>query len=377
MDIGKFKLPGEGQGDRLILADGHKAILIQPNIASRMTDADAVDVRTVAIYGNDLLAQQENTDRFYLADLSVSSPTWAALDFATAESQTDKLLRIYRDRDTIILFGDTSTEFWTNTGGQDVPYSPIRGSMIEWGLAARWSVAKADGVLIFLARNPSGQVRLVRLNGYQAVPVSDQEWDALVNDYSRTDDAEAFSYTMGGHPFYQITFPTACKTWLFDGSTGMFSELQSGDSRHRARVHEYVWNTHFVTDYENGKIYKLKAGVYADNGTEIQREIRTRHFFKDYDRVTVSELQLDFDPGVGLDSGQGSNPQVMLQISKDNGKGYGTELWKSIGAGGKTLTRAVWRRLGMGRDWVFKIRMSDPVPFRVTGASIDATPLKG
>jgi hypothetical protein len=360
---------------RIAMTDGNNPAYFVPETVQRVPDSDSPHADTMAMYGTDLLVQQSSSPRFYRGE---TVTIWDPLDFATAESSTDNLLRIFRDRDTIILFGGRdSTEFWTNTGGQDLPYAPIRGSAIEWGLAARWSVAKADGVVMFLARNPSGQVRLIRLNGYQAIPVSDQEWDSLVNGYERTDDAEAFAYTMGGHPFYQITFPTACKTWLFDGSNGMFSELKSGDSRHRARLHEYAWSTHFVTDYENGKIYKLKSDVYSDNGDEIQREIRTRHFFKDYDRVAVSELQVDFDSGVGLTTGQGSNPQVMLQISKDNGKGFGNELWKSIGAGGKTLTRAVWRRLGMGRDWVFKIRMSDPVPFRVTGASIDATPVKG
>ena len=35
-------------------------------------------------------------------------------------------------------------------------------------------------------------------------------------------------------------------------------------------------------------------------------------------------------------------------------------------------TRAIWWRLGAARDWVFKIRITDPVKVVIAGASIDA-----
>ena len=67
------------------------------------------------------------------------------------------------------------------------------------------------------------------------------------------------------------------------------------------------------------------------------------------------------EPGQGLQTGQGSNPQVMLQVSRDGGKTWGAELWRTLGAIGQYRTRANWLRLGRSRDWVMKFRVTDPV----------------
>ncbi len=76
--------------------------------------------------------------------------------------------------------------------------------------------------------------------------------------------------------------------------------------------------------------------------------------------------------GSGLTTGQGSDPQAMLQISKDNGNSWGVELWRDIGAIGNYTQRVIWRRLGMARDWVFKLRITDPIPVHITGTVLKA-----
>ncbi len=121
-----------------------------------------------------------------------------------------------------------------------------------------------------------------------------------------------------------------------------------------------------IADYANGNIYELDPDGVTDNGMAIAREITGRHFFIENDRVTVDELYIDMAVGVGTTTGQGVNPQAMLQVSKDNGETFGSEQWKPLGKIGKYLTRAVWRRLGLGRDWTFKIRVTDPIKFAVS-----------
>jgi hypothetical protein len=101
------------------------------------------------------------------------------------------------------------------------------------------------------------------------------------------------------------------------------------------------------------------------------RELISRHYFMDYVLFFISRLTIDFQTGVGLVSGQGSNPMVSLSISKDNGNTWGNELWTSIGAAGGYLARAFWTRLGSGRDWLFKFRITDAVKVVITGGKID------
>jgi len=183
---------------------------------------------------------------------------------------------------------------------------------------------------------------------------------------------------LGGHPMYQINFPSEGKSWLFDASTELWSPLESGLSggRHRGEIHVDYLNKPRITDYTTGDVYTLDADTYTDNGTSIPREIITRHFGNNLERLAVTKLQVDFETGIGLITGQGSDPQAMMSYSEDNGHTWSNEDWTTLGAIGEHYVRAIWRRLGLAYDWVFKIRITDPVKVVITAGAIDAIPRK-
>ena len=60
----------------------------------------------------------------------------------------------------------------------------------------------------------------------------------------------------------------------------------------------------------------------------------------------------------------------MLQVSKDGGKTWGAERWMDMGALGDYKARAKWNRLGMARNWTFRLKISDPVKRVVLGAYV-------
>ena len=106
-------------------------------------------------------------------------------------------------------------------------------------------------------------------------------------------------------------------------------------------------------------------------------ELTTRHVF-DENYVTIARLIVDMETGVGLtpdDNGTnaGSNPQVMLKVSKDGGRTYAIERWASLGRIGQYLARVLFNRIGRGKDFVFKVRISDPVKRVVHGTYIDTS----
>jgi hypothetical protein len=300
--------------------------------------------------------------------------TLDALDFATAESNPDGLVRGIADHGEVVLCGDLTVEFWGNSGAADFPYSNIRGATLEFGLAAAYSLTKFNDSLAGLFKNRMGQVQVMIMRGHALEKISTQELDSIINGYSSVSDATGYSYMLGGHPMYQINFPAAGKSWLYDASTQLWSPLESGLSgaRHRGEMEISFVDHILVTDYENGNVYILDPETYTDNGAPIPREIITRHFNQAFKPVSVFALQVDFETGVGLVSGQGADPQAMLQVSKDNGHTWGIERWTSMGAIGEYQKRVIWRRLGMARDWLFKIRVSDPVKVVITSGSIDA-----
>jgi hypothetical protein len=82
-------------------------------------------------------------------------------------------------------------------------------------------------------------------------------------------------------------------------------------------------------------------------------------------RVRHTAAQLAMETGVGLSTGQGSDPQIMLRWSDNGGHTYGNEHWVSAGALGQFKARALWRRLGQSRNRVYEVSGSDPVKLAI------------
>ena len=165
-------------------------------------------------------------------------------------------------------------------------------------------------------------------------------------------------------------------TWLYDATSESWSVLTSGsDSRHYGQRGTQYQGQIVVSDYRNGNLYELDALTYTDNGDYIARELITPHTFasSSYNRLLIYRLRLDMEQGVGLIDGQGSNPQVMLQVSRDGGYTWGMELLATPGAIGEYLKRCEWRRLGGSRSFVFKIRITDPIKVVLIGCTAYAT----
>ncbi len=337
----------------------------------QIIDPDYPGAETLTWLDGYFIVNVPNSQQFYISDLG-NGFVWDALDFASAESNPDNIVSVNSDNGNLYLFGDVSTEFWSNTGDLDFPFARISGGAIEWGCASRDSVVKYDNSLAFLAKNKMGEVIIARMNGYQPQRISTPELEYIINNYLAVEDCVSYSYMLGGHPMLVMSFPTGNQTWLYDGLSNAWSELQSNNGgRHISELGENYINRILVTDYQNGNLYRLSPLVYTDNGMPIYMELISRHMSKDDKRITIYKIQLDMETGVGLELGQGVNPQSMLSISKDGGHTYGTEQWVSIGAIGQYKSRAIWRRLGQSRDWTFKFRISDPVKRVIFDSSIE------
>ena len=331
-----------------------------------INDPDFPGGNTVAFNDGYFIVNKPGTARFYISGL-YDGFSWDALKFASAESGPDKLMAVWADHGELILFGENTTEFWVNSAAVDFPYTRI-SVPAQWGLGARWSVARFDNSLMWLARNPAGEVQVVWLSGYRPQRMSTHDIERKINSYENISAASAFSYVLDGHPFYQINFDEA--SWIYDGSTQKWSELRSATGRHRSEVAvDYLGKT-ITADFANGNLYRVDANAYTDNGETIVAEITGKHVLSGLEPFSIGELHLDMETGVGTASGQGSNPRVMLQISKDNGKTWGFERMGNMGAAGEYKTRARWSRLGQARNFTFKFRISDPVKRVVTGAWI-------
>jgi hypothetical protein len=96
----------------------------------------------------------------------------------------------------------------------------------------------------------------------------------------------------------------------------------------------------------------------------------SRHIYEGGNTFGIDEVFLDMDTGQGIQSGEGSDPKLMMQVSKDGGRTWGNERMASLGRVGQYRgPRVVFRRLGSARDFVFKFTLTDPVPFIASSVS--------
>jgi hypothetical protein len=65
-----------------------------------------------------------------------------------------------------------------------------------------------------------------------------------------------------------------------------------------------------------------------------------------------------------------TNPKAMLRWSNDGGSTWSSEHWVSIGQLGRYQNRAIWRRLGQARDRIFEVSISDPVKAVIVSANL-------
>ncbi len=356
-------------GNQIIAVDGNYGYIyaVGTGTFTQISDPDFPPSTTVTFFNGRFVVNKTGTGEFYISSL-YDGLAWDALDYATAESDPDNVVRVIADSGQLVIYGDKTTEIWGDSGAADFPYARIGSAAIEWGLAARWSLVKFMDSLIFLRKNRLGQVQVCVQAGSQSQAVSTPEMDYIFSQYAAYADATGFAYMLSGHPFYQINFPTANESWLYDGQSKAWSKVQNGASgRHRADMQVQLLAKNYVTDWENGKLYRFDENTYTDNGAPIYREFVSRHLSAG-DFSHISQLWIEMEGGVGLQTGQGTDPQVMMQISKDGGHEWGQEVWRSIGAAGKYKARAVFNRLGKSRDWVFKFRITDPVKTVFTAA---------
>ena len=337
-----------------------------PNGATTMTGLDSRAVVEVP----------DSTRQFYVSaqyDLS----TWTPIIFATKENNSDPLIAVDVLNGMIILWGPQYTEFWQDVGTTPLPYARINGATQSWGLAAKYSRVALANTMIFLAQNPQGGVQVMMLNGYVPNRVSNTDLEDIITRFPIYNDAIGLTYMVSGHPMYQLTFPSAQRSFLYDALTGIWYETMSGVidyARHFANL-GIVFNTkNYVSDASSGVIYQLKQDVYTESGNPIRRVITTKHLRAGGGEFGISEIRLEFDTGVGTPTGQGLNPQIMMRVSKDGGKTFGPERWKPLGRGGQYAKSVHWDRMGSSRDFVFQFAMTDPVPFTIAEAQATLSP---
>ena len=363
-----------------VACDGPSYVYNSTTLAfGQITDPDFPGALTVSYLDGYFVFIEPSSQRVWVTALN--DPTSIdPLDFASAEGDPDNLISSIVDHSEVWLFGTNSVEVWYNSGNADFPLQRIQGAFNEIGCAATFSVAKLDNGLFWLGQDSRGKGVVYRANGYTGQRISTHAVEWQIQQYANIADAVAYTYQQDGHSFYVLNFPSANVTWVYDVATQAWHERagwQNGQfTRHRGNSQTFFGNFVTVGDYQNGNVYAFDMEKYTDHD-RIQKWLRSWRALptgqNNMRRTAQHSLQLDCESGVGLVTGQGSDPQVMMRWSDDGGHTWSNEHWASMGKIGEYFRRVFWRRLGMTqklRDRVYEVSGTDPVKLTIVGAEL-------
>lgn len=342
---------------------------------------------------------------------------WDASNVSVQAGQADNLVAIISSREYVRILGARRSQVYQNVGANGIggfPFQSYNETFIETGCAAPFSLNDLGDSLIWIGQDARGQRACWRDGGFQPQRVSTFAVERWWQNYTRVDDAVAFSFIWQGRLLYQITFPHAgldasgnvvTATWIYDITNSALvgkpvwiegsymapnGGLQSatGIAPGRAEVsHCYAFGKHLVgsggADGNPGAIYQLSDAVFTDcgadpiSGDQIQQPIvcdRIAPHGPTWGKRSVhNRIEFELERGVGNAEDPGMNPQLLLRWSNDGGKTFGTEYQLPMGLQGQYSIWVYLLQLGYANHpgRVYWVRCADPVFNSLMNCTLD------
>lgn len=322
----------------------------------------------------------------------------------------------------LFLFSRNFTEVWENAGiGTNLPFRRNNSLLMEYGCAARGSIAVGFDRMIFLSQDEDGLGAVMEVLGTESIPISTRAIDFIFSQYAATppvaglnsindNDPRAFFIKENGLIFYRLNFTQANHTWIFNVSMSDRENLRwheeetiRGD-RHPAQTHGYFNGVNYAGNYREPILYKVGNLFVTNDGESIRRmRIGKPYVPAGYNRLRIDRFHLDLLQGVVEEEISDEEelltesefdlltetdlplltqaeilvvndtaPEVFLSISKDGGQTYGNQIKSPMGNVGQRTFRTVWRKLGTiprGQAFVPRFQFFNRVPFVILGAA--------
>lgn len=363
-------------GRTIVLADGSPqgwTIDLATNAFAAYGEAAYLGSDRVDYLDGFLLFNQPNTRNFYstLLNSTTIDPTY----IAAKSAQPDNLSRVICVDRLAWLLGVANSEVWANAGAPAFPFQEVPGVAPQHGICAPYSLASHNSMIYFVEQNKDGKGVVGKISGYGVSRISTPAIEAELGTYPTLTDAVGFCYSMLGHIYYVVSFPSADVTWSFDMNHNPpmphrwgWSDSDGTLHRHRAQCGTYGYDVNLVGDWQNGMLYQLSPLIYNDFGGSIRRIRGFPHILGGKGRLCeYSQFQAEMEVGQDLPS----DAQVSLRISNTRGKSFSQPILRSLGSTGDFERVPQWRQLGRARDMVFELEWSFDAQSALNGGFVD------
>lgn len=356
-------IPGSGRvsmsenGTSLVIVTSPEAYSFDGTTFSQITDSVFVGfggASDVGYLDGFLIFTVPNSRRAFVSGLNAL--TFNGLDFTTIDGATDNLVGLIVDHREVIFLKERTMELFYNPGDIAVGF-PLRRSpngFREIGCATADTAAKLGGSVYWLANDNT--VR--RLSGASSEIISTVGIAKFIDNAS---EAFGFAYTFEEKHYYVLTVPGSTLEYDILAKEWHNRETFTKDNWDVLSILE-GYGSLLAFNSQTGEIGKLNNATRTEWGGIQKSSWTYQEIDGDGVRVFHDRLEISMTTGVGLTSGQGSDPTMELEMS-DDGKLYSSFEVRNLGKIGEHQTRVVFHRLGSAYKRVYRGSITDAVDF--------------
>lgn len=300
-------IPGSGRvlmannGEQMIVQrtdETGKAYVCTTSTVTQITDADFPgSVSVVFLDGYFVFARPNSGQAF--SGAVYEGEDYDALDYATAESNPDRLVALGTLGAYLVMLGERSTELWYAAGGTAFPFARASGGRLERGCASRFSVANVASALYWLGDDGA----VYRLAGASLERISTPAIEAAIAAAGDAAEASATAWEEQGHAFYALSLEDG--TFVYDAATGLWHERESYGRRNwKVGIVVNGYGENIAFDLTDNAAFVLDSEAYGEGDEALRRSVTMAPMVNDGARIFFKSLELRAEVGVGLTGGE-------------------------------------------------------------------------
>ena len=312
---------------------------------------------------------KQDSQKFFNSNLR-NGTAYTATDFVLVEADPDSLVRMFVLNNEAIGLGTETFEPFQNIGGAGFPFQRVAGGVQTKGLASKFAIVEVNNLMVFLGSSINETPSIWISDGGRPQKLSTTAIDNAISGYSDAtiSGAFAYKYSQAGAQFIVFTFPEE-ETFVYDFTSEEWHTRESVDGSNNIIPYRVsgvmdAYGVLMVGDSISENIGVMDRGTFTEYGIILRRRFVIPYVDNEGQPFWVDSLELYGESGVGLTSGQGSDPQVLMSFSVDGARTFNKRIPRSIGKIGEYTKRTIWNSLGrISRNITIKFEVSDPVKY--------------
>lgn len=342
---------------------------------------------TFFLFGSTLNSVDANQWYVYQKN-GVDSTTISLVTTLSLQTKPDAALAVIRipgGGNNVMVFGQNVAEIYNNVGGTE-NYRRVSSFNLDNGVKNVATIGYSDNSIFWLGQNEKGTLTIFESNGQNAVTISDDGLNKMLENMKNPDKSTGFCYKQDGHLFYQLTFYDSRDnvTIVYDAKEKEF--YFATDERfnyYPARKVVNFNNTTYFISLNDGSLYEMGDEFLDYNydidetvdGYEIPRWRYTNSVRQvDGEPFIIERLGFIIEQGVTYyQPGDVNIPRVDIAMTKNGGISFGTFVNTNLNPSGGYKNIMEFRQLGYANEVGFLIKFLGRQRFVVGNAVLEVS----